>query len=202
MKFSIFGFLTLCASLFSMGLQAQDNIVDNSTHESFPREVSFDYNGKQYQLEATGVATRKKLIIKVYSIAHYLQKGLETSGADKMQQIMSDDTAKQFTLKWVRDVGVDKIQEAFQDSFRRVFPGQEYDQMQNEIQAFTQLFNQAAHRGDEYVFRWLPGGNIDVLINGKKVGSVANKEFAKGLWSIWIGPHSVVNSQELISLMK
>lgn len=203
MKFSIYGFfLLLCTCLFSNGLNAQETIRDNSTGEVFPREVSFEYKGKQFQLQATGVATRKKLIFKVYSIAHYLQKGVEKSNGDKIQAIMSDDNAKQFTMKWVRDVGFEKVQEAFQDSFHKVFPGQDYAQRENDINTFIQFFSQGAHKGDEFILRWIPGGYVEVLINGKKAGSISSVEFAKGLWRIWIGPDSVVNSNDLTSLMK
>lgn len=201
MRFSVYGLCTLMsACLLSVGLYAQDNIVDNSTHETFPKEVSFESNGKQYQLQATGVATRKKLIVKVYSIASYLQKG--AGGGDILQAILSDDNAKQLTMKWVRDVGVDKVQEAYKESFHKVFSGQEYAALAGDINQFLQFFNENAHAGDEYILRWLPGGYVEVLINGKKVGSLTNKEFAKGLWNIWFGPKSVVNRNDLVSLEK
>lgn len=202
MKISIIGFVTLCTCLFSICLSAEDNIRDNSTGEVFPQEISFEHNGKQYQLQATGVTTRKKLIIKVYSIAHYLQKNIEKPNADKIQEILSDDYAKQLTMKWVRDVTFDNLQETYRESFRKVFTNQEYATRQGDIDTYIKFFKNGAHRGEEFVLRWLPGGYVEVLINGEKVGSITNKEFAKGLWSIWFGNKSVVNRQELISLMK
>jgi hypothetical protein len=184
---------SFCACAFN--LNAQSEIVDKSTGEVFPKTITFESDGKQYQLEATGVATRKKLIIKVYSIAHYLQKGV----AADIQNIMSDANAKQFTLKWVHEASADKVQNAFQESFHKVFTPEKYDGLKNEINRFLQFFNQDAKINDEYILRWIPGGHIEVLINGKKMGSVTNQEFAAGVWNIWLGQKSVVDSKELLS---
>lgn len=202
MKFLTFSLVACCIGLCTFQLHAQtDTIVDNSTGVAFPRQVSFDANNQQYQLEATGVATRKKLVVKVYSIAHYLQKGA-AQGGDKMQAIMSDKNAKQFTIKWVRDVAVDKVQGAYQEAFHKVFSQQDYASLQNEINQFTQYFNNEAHKGDEYVLRWIPEGTIEIIINGNKVGSVNNVRFAQGLWNVWFGPSSVVKVDDLTSAMR
>jgi hypothetical protein len=194
MKSSLFGLLTLYACAFAAGAFAEETIVDKSTNISFPREVSFDFNGKHFQLEATGVATRKKFIVKVYSIASYLQKG---AAGDKLQAILSDDNAKQLTMKWARDATASQIQDAYKESFQKVF-GSQYAMVQNDIDSFIQLFNKGAVKGDEFVLRWIPGGDVEVLINGTKVGSMANPAFAKGLWLVWFGDKSPVDKNELL----
>lgn len=201
MKFAIYGMMMFCAAMFN-GLSAEDSIVDSSTRESFPKEVSFDFNGKQYQLDATGVATRKKLIVKVYSIASYLQKGVAKPGADNLAAILSDENAKQLTMKWVRAVGGAQVQETYQESLHKVFSEEAYAQLKGVIDTFLTFFSAGAEKGDVFVLRWIPGGNVEVLINNKKVGSVTNAAFAKGLWNVWFGSKSVVNSQDLLSLVK
>lgn len=183
-----------CCGLFS--LQAED-VRDSSTGETFPKEVSFSHNGKDYQLECTGIATRKKLIIKVYSIASYLQKG--ATGADKFQLFTQDDYAKQLTLKYVHDVPASKITDAFQESFKNA---PDYDQQKNDIATFIQFFNRDVKKGDSQVIRWMPGGYIEVIINGQNAGNLTNKALAKSLWSIWFGDHSVVDRSKLVSLMQ
>jgi hypothetical protein len=202
MKFTALTWIALCACLCSLNLFAQDNVTDRATGISFPREVSFESKGKNYQLQATGVATRKKLIIKVYSIASYLQKDAQ-GGPSVLDQILSDENAKQLSMKYVRNVNVNQIQDAFRDSFKKVFQGQEGNpQLQGTIETFLRLFNQGVSSGDEYVFRWLPGGVVDVLINGNRVGGVTNAAFAKGLWEIWLGSNSIVRRDDLLSLTR
>lgn len=196
MKFKLFSFLALCCAFT---LNAENEISDKATGEVFPAEISFNYQGKDYQLEATGVATRKKFFIKVYSVAHYLQKGAAT-GKDKLQEIMSDANAKQLTIKWVRAVSAAKIQDGYEESFKTAIPDPD-TQLQTAIKTYIAFFKQDAEKGDEHVIRWIPGGIIEVQIKGKTVGTLTNPEFAKGLWNIWFGPKSVVNRDNLMSLM-
>jgi hypothetical protein len=198
MKFMLFS----CLALFcAFNLHAENEVSDKATGEVFPAEISFDYQGKDYQLEATGVSTRKKFIFKVYSVAHYLQKGAAT-GNDKLQEIMSGANAKQLTLKWVRAAPAAKVQEGYEESFKTAIPDPAYTQLQSAIKTYVAFFNQDVEKGDEHVIRWIPGGIIEVLIKGKTVGTITDPEFAKGLWNIWFGPKSVVNRDSLISLMK
>lgn len=182
--------------LVTLNLSAENPILDSATGVSFPSEVTFDFNGKTYHLEATGVATRKKLFIKVYSIAHYLQDGGDIAA------ILQDNKAKQFTIKWVYDVSVEKIQNAYQEAFQNIFSAEEQAGLQPEINQFLSYFNHAAKKGDEYILRWIPGGTTEVIINGEKKGSIVNPTFAKGVWNIWFGPKSVVNVDNLTSNLR
>lgn len=202
MKFSVFKIFALFFCFFSLGLHAEGDIRDSSTGVVFPREVSFENEGKQYHLQATGVATRKKFFVKVYSIASYLQNGGESQSTDKFQKIMLDDNAKQLTMKWVHEGSADKVQDGYRESFKNAVSGSQYDQLQNEIGKFVGFFNKDVQKGDEHILRWLPGGYVEVIINGKQAGNITNPEFAKALWNIWFGSRSVVDRNNLVSLMK
>jgi Chalcone isomerase-like len=202
MKFS---WLTLAMFLFSMHASAEvatdQEIRDSATGEAFPKEVSFTHDGKDYQLQCTGVATRKKFFIKVYSIASYLQKGAESKSGDKFQLFGQDDNAKQLTLKWVHEASPKQVQEAYQESFKNAFSDADYTRLKGDIDRFTQFFNGGAKKGDQQILRWLPGGYVEVILNGQRAGSLTNKDFAKGLWSVWFGQKSPVDRNNLISLM-
>jgi len=198
MKFFTHLFLSFFC-LLSHCLWAQQEVRDNATGATFPSEVTFEYDGKEFYLMATGVATRKKFFIKVYSIVHYLEKGVEGAGNDIFQEIMRDDIAKQLTLKWVRDVPAQRVQEGYHESFQAALSGNELDQLHNDINRYIQLFNQNVQKGDIHVLRWLPGGIIEVFINGNRVGNISGQDFARGLWSIWLGNKSVVNRNNLVS---
>lgn len=202
MRMSLFMLFAVFFSTLSFQLQAQNEISDKSTGVLFPSQVTFDYNGKQYVLDATGVSTRKKFFINVYSVAHYLQKGNGSSETDKINQIMQDGKAKQLTIKWVHNVEADKIQSGYHESFQNALAGSNDAQLQNQIDQYIAFFNQDAKKGDEHILRWIPGGIIEVIINGNKAGTITNKDFARLLWSIWFGQKSVVNRDNLVSLMK
>lgn len=187
-----------CLALFC-AITLHADVTDEATGISFPSEVSFDYEGKTYDLDVTGVSTRKKLIIKVYSVAHYLQK--EAQGADRLDKILSDENAKQLTIKWARNVPLEKILSGYHDSFKSVIPSPSPEQQKN-IETYTSFFKQEANKGDEHVIRWIPGGIIEVEVNGTKAGTITNSQFARDLWNIWFGNKSVVNKDKLMSDMK
>jgi hypothetical protein len=202
MKFSIFKLFTLMFCFLSMGLHADNEVRDNATGTVFPSEVSFDHDGKQYQLQATGVATRKKFFVKVYAVASYLEKASDNPSGDKFQPFLRDGKAKQLTMKWVHEASVGKVQEGYHESFKKALNDQQLNQLQSQIDTFVRFFNQDVQKGDEHVIRSVPGGYVEVLINGNKVGSVSNPDFANALWSIWFGSNSVVDRNNLVSLMK
>lgn len=193
--------LTFFTCLVTVSLFAQKDISDSSTGETFPSNVSINHDGKDYQLKATGVSTRKKFFVKVYSIAHYLQDSAFGKSADKLKEIMSDNNAKEFLIKWVRSVDAKTAADGYRDSFKGALTSAEYSQLQSVINQYISFFNQDIKEGDEHVIRWLPGGYIEAIINGNKAGNITNPDFARALWSVWFGSKSVVNRDGLVSLM-
>ena len=203
MKLSILGSaLALCLLILSFSVNADDSIQDMNTQVTFPKEISFDYNGKTYNLDATGVATRKKLFFKVYSIAHYLQKDAKPTNGTNVQKIMSDANAKIVIMKWVRDVDNKKMTETILETFHNVLSPEKFAQIEPEITSYIKIFDRSVSKGNEFTLRWIPGGHIQVIYNGNNVGEVTNKEFATALWSFWFGDKSVVYKNDLMSLMK
>lgn len=182
-----------CAIFCAFSMSLWSEITDKATGVSFPSEVSYSFDGNDYDLKATGVATRKKFFVKVYSVAHYLQDGASAN------QILDDSTAKQLTIKSVYNASAKKVQNGYRDSFHKAFSDAEYAKNQKDIDKFVSFFGDMK-KGDEVVIRWIPGGNVETLINGKDVGTIQNKVFAKGLWNIWFGPKSIVNSKDLKKL--
>lgn len=202
MKLILFSILSLCVFTFTGALQAEENVTDNSTGVQFPSTVSFQANGKDYQLDFTGSAVRKKFFVKVYVVGSYLQKGAAKPGMDPFEVIMQDDNAKQLTNKWVHDATIAQVQEGYNDAFKKAL-GDNIAKDQETINKFVQFFNQDVKKGDEHVLRWTPGGNIEVIINGKSAGTIANNpEFAKDVWSLWFGQTSPVDRNSLVSMIK
>jgi len=180
-----------------------EEIIDSSTAERFPKDVSFTHEGKDYHLQCTGVSTRKKFFVKVYSVASYLQEGAQKEGAsDKFQLLLQDNIAKELQLKWVHEAPVAKIQEGYRESFKQIFSAEQYAEMQSQIEDYLKFFDHDIQKGDQQVIRWLPGGYIEVIINGATIGHLTSKEFAQGLWSIWFGPKSVVDRNQLTMLLQ
>ncbi len=198
--FSVFGLLAVCCvSFFAVTPVAA---AEESTGD-FPPSVSFQEAGQAYNLQLTGIALRKKFIIKVYNIGSYVQDASTLQGSDKLEAIMTSDKAKQLTFKWLRDVPVDKVQEGYHQGFKKTLSDAQQAQLKTQIDTYIGFFSSSVQKGDEHILRWLPGGVIDVIVNGKAVGTITSNEFAQGLWLIWFGPDSIlVDREALVSQLK
>lgn len=189
-------FGALSGSLYGQ-VQAPDAVRDTTSGQTFPKVITVDHGGKQYTLEATGATTRRKLIVNVYSIGSYVQQGTPLSG-DKAQALINADVAKQLTMKWLRSVEGEKIRQAYLDGYQNNLSPEQFNQLKGNIDKFVSFFSQDAQKGEEYVIRSFPGGEVEVLINGKSVGTVTDPAFAKATWNIWLGPNSVVDPAKLV----
>lgn len=188
-----------CGSAFS--LYAKDEVQNVASGLSFDKTVSFEADGKKYDLNLTGTALRKKFFVKVYAVGSYLQDGPVLTG-DKFDQIINSDRAKQLTLKWLRGATPEQIQNGYYDSFKATVSDEDQKTLESDFKAFVAFFKAPAKKGDEHVLRFIPGGTVEVDINGSKVGAIKNAKLSKDLLGFWFGPKSVVNRDEMVSDIK
>jgi len=132
-------------------------------------------------LVLNGAALRKKSIVKVYVAALYLPARSQDASA-----ILASDGPRELRMQFVRDVGKDKMCEAWDESLENNSPGADA-QLQGE---FKQLcgFMQDLKKGDVMAFTYLPATGTTVEIAGQKKGTIAGKPFADALFKSWIGP--------------
>lgn len=195
MKTLLLGLLT--AFLFNC-CYGQGTILDPTTKKSFPAEVSFSHEGTDYHLNVTGSTARRMFTINIYAIAHYMDRTLSGESDEIFQSILSDENAKQVTLIWMHNATAKQIQDSYLQSFQKVLSKREFASLRDDIDQFVSFFKQDALVDDQYIFRWIPGGLIEMDLNGSK-SSISNTSFANALWSIWFGPQSVLNREQLIS---
>lgn len=201
MKQIVLSALLFTAS-FPLLLLAQGTVKEPSTEKLFPAEVTFSHAGKDYVLKPTGLAVRKKLFFKVYGMVHYMQDAPKTANAeDAFKEVLSDERAKQITLEFARDVDVPKIKEAYADGFKQHASPDELRQIQPLIDQFTGYFSKDVKENDRFVFRWIPGGSVAVIIQGEEKPVITGVAFARALWSIWFGKGSIVDREDLVENM-
>jgi hypothetical protein len=168
---------------------------DKATGKSFPKDVSFTAQGKTFKLAGTGVSTRKKFFVKVYSIASYIEDPASVKSGDVFNNIINSKKAKQLSIIWVRDIEAKKVQDGFVESLGKAGASQQ------DTDKFVKLFGNVKN-GDSHTIRSLPDGSVTVSYNGEDKGSIKSEAFAKALWSIWFGKDSVVKRDQLVSLLK
>ena len=190
------GFLT--AILGFHALQAQETFEDAQTKNTFLKQIAIETKLKQYKLEATGSDARSKYFVKVYSAAHYWENPLSGKKDELFQAIMQDDRAKQFIFHWLYDIDARKLRDGFLESFHLLLTESQFRDMADHIEKFVAFFNKDVKVNDIHQISWIPGGTIDVIVNGERKGSIKNKDFAETLWTIWMGPKSNLNRNNLI----
>ena len=186
---------------YSSILSQQETIEESSTGKIFPKEVSFNYKGDDYNLTATGTAVRKKFIFKVYGMVHYMQNAPSGSSKEIFSAILKDNYAKQITMDFTRNVGADKIKDAFQSGFTKNASKEELSNIQPLINQFLEYFNSEVKKNEQYILRWLPSGTVISIIQGTEYPPISDVTFARVLWTIWFGNDSIVNRNDLISLL-
>lgn len=192
--------ITLAALAFlAQMLCAQESVKESSTGKSFPSAISVAVGGKSLPLSLTGTTVRKKIIVKVYAVAHYMQDPPTGKEADLYAAVLADGKAKQLTMEFVREVGKDQIRGAYRDGFEENASKDEMKTIAPLIDQFLGNFTTDVKENDVFIIRWLPGGIIQAQVQGVEKQAITNGTFARVLWSIWFGEDSIVDREDLVS---
>lgn len=181
---------------------AEQTVSDPATNKEFPSRVIFSEDNKEYTLDITGVSVRKKIVIKVYAMAHYMQSPPAGDVREIIKAILTDGKSKQITMDFVRSVGSGSIQEAFRDGFAKNATKAEFREIETLVHQFCGYFDREVKENDRIVLRWLPGGKVIVRAQGKKELALTNPVFARVLWSIWFGEDSIVDRSQLVGMVR
>lgn len=197
-------YLLMVTALYFCPVTAEEKaanvIEDPSTHQKFPFEIVVDEKGEKYELAATGVTTGYELFVKKYSVAHYLQKPVQASRKHLLEHIFDPNSAKELILQWVSDKTKEQFQKTLTDSFQLVLSPAKAKELQSYSDKLLTMFQGGINKGDVHIYRWLPGGILEVEVNGKVAGRIVDQNFAKAFWSIWLGDQSIVNRNKLLAL--
>jgi hypothetical protein len=190
---------TLLVVALPLRSAAQDRVQESSTGKYFPTQVTVTYEGKNYSLALTGTAVRKKMVFKVYGIAHYAEDPQTGSEENVLAAMLTDGKAKQITMEFVRDVDVEKIQGAYRDGFKENMSEADAKAAAPLVEQFLGYFKKEVKENDRFVLQWLPGGVVIAQTQGTTHPPIKNVAFAKALWSIWLGEDSIVDREDLVS---
>jgi hypothetical protein len=182
-------------------LIAQETVKENSTGKVFPTTITVPHDGKDLTLALTGTTVRKKLIIKVYAIAHYMQDLPKGNEKSLYAAVLTDGKAKQLTMEFVRDVSKEQIRDAYKDGFEENASKDEQKVIAPLVEQFLGYFTGDVKENDRFILRWLPGGVVQAQVQGTDKPAIANAVFAKVLWTIWFGEDSIVDREDLVERM-
>jgi hypothetical protein len=177
------------AALLALAVSAPSVLRAQDVTE--PRSgVSFPAKSGNLSLLGVGLRVRKVAFVtaKVYAIALYASdaalagplaahKGRPTA-PELYRDLVWGDFEKQVTLKFTRDVGKDRIQEAM----REALAGADKARAEQFVGYFPEV-----KTGQECLLRWAPGGVLETTMAGQPRPPIADKNFAAAVFAIWLG---------------
>ncbi len=136
------------------------------------------------QLVLNGMGIREATVfnVDVYVAGLYLEHRSGDANA-----ILNSNQTKRLVLHFVRDVSRDDLVGAWNEGFRRNAGGQ-LGALQARINRLNGWMT-AATSGMELTFTYLPGAGVRVHTGSTARGVIEGDDFARVLFSIWLGPH-------------
>ena len=139
-----------------------------------------EIDGKQLQLNGMGLREATWLNIDVYVAGLYVEQ--RSSDGKK---IASSETTKRVLLVLLRDVSHEDLAEQLGTYFRYA-AGRDYDKLKARFERLSGWLP-TLHEGDTFSVTYRPGDGLEVRHGKKKLGTIAGADFARAIFSIWLG---------------
>lgn len=144
----------------------------------FPEQVQV--RGTDLHLNGLGMRKATFLKVNVYVAALYVART-----SHEPQPLLDPGTPAELTLRFVRNVGVGDLRDAWKEGFEKVAK----DQM-SSLGARVNMLNSwmsDIKKGQALSFVRLPGMGIEVSVNGAVKGTITGDDFSRAFVSIWLG---------------
>jgi hypothetical protein len=138
-------------------------------------------DGQPLTLNGMGVREATVFNVNVYVAGLYVEGGRSRNAAD----ILNTAKRKRLVLHFVRDVERSEIQEAFSSGFR-TSAGSSYSGMRDSINRLNRWVTDVGE-GDVLMFTYVPGTGLEVVVNGRRKGTIEGDDFARVFFNIWLG---------------
>jgi hypothetical protein len=159
-------------------------IVEEDSGQEFPASIAMNdpQGGEAVQLRATGTGLRKKAWFKVYAACFYIRDDVNP-GEDPYASFIDADYEKVIVMRFLRDVGADKIAGAFREGIRKTLP-EGHDEA---VDAYVGLFTAPVQKGQELILRYAPGRGLTAEQDGRPLGSLEDGDVIAAVWATWFG---------------
>lgn len=137
--------------------------------------------GKKLVLNGMGLREATVFKVDVYVAGLYL----ETKSSDGAA-ILASKQIKRIHLQFKRDVDRDEISEAWDDGFENVV-GEKKMGVYKQRLAKVNSWMEDIDEGETITFTHVPEKGLEVALNGKRKGVVPGDDFARVLFTIWLG---------------
>jgi len=135
---------------------------------------------------------RYMVFIKAYVAAFYLPESRRSEDA-------LDNVPKHLEIEYFHDINAQDFAKATTSSISRNLSLMTFQRIKPKIDEFNTLYRDVK-AGDRYALTYVPGKGTTLLWNGQPLGTVADEDFAVGLFGIWIGSNPLDNDLKRLLL--
>jgi hypothetical protein len=129
-----------------------------------------------------GAGVRKKLFVKVYVGALYLNEKVHSA-----EEVLDNSGPKRIVMHFLyKELGSEKLVQAWEDGFSANQGAAAMEALRDRLEKFNGLFP-AVHSGDAIELDILPGKGTVVSLNGAERGVVEGEDFSRALLEVWLG---------------
>jgi hypothetical protein len=149
---------------------------------TMPDQVEVD--GQSLVLNGMGLRIKKIAFIKIKVYVAGLYLPAKSSDADA---ILAADEPKRVVMHFLyKEVGRDKLVEAWNEGFEKNAETEMHG-LEERLAKFNDMWMDMKS-GDEAVLTYLPDKGTAVEIKGETKGVIPGFDFARALFSVWLGP--------------
>lgn len=134
------------------------------------------------KLILNGAGVRKKVVIKIYTVALYLSRK-----ESRPSSIIDGDQPMMIQLNFIYEGAGKILEEDLSEGFQ-VSTNFKVAPLRNEIDQMITSLPDRFNKDDTLQFMYLPETGVKVYHNGKVTATVNGLEFKKALFGIWLGP--------------
>ncbi len=165
-------------AVVSIALLATPALAREINGVQVPETVSVE--GKTLKLNGVGIRKAFFIKVKVYVGALYL----ETPATDP-EAIVSSEQAKAVHMFFVRDVGKEKIMNAFKEGFEKN-SADKAAALTPKLDKISQAISDLKS-GSELIVTYVPGKGTTVSLTGGGSATVEGKDFGDAIFRNWLG---------------
>jgi hypothetical protein len=135
------------------------------------------------ELVRNGVGVREATFLNVDVYVAGLYTARKTRS---VEEVLKEGAAKLIVLRFVRDVSREEMGEALTDALRKNL-GAEFEAANKRLQPFLGKLP-PLNKGTELQLAYRPGHGVQLVVNGKTLGTETDDHTANLLFRAWLGP--------------
>lgn len=129
---------------------------------------------------------RYRVVFKGYVAALYLPREVAS-------ERVLDDVPKRLEIEYFWSIEAADFAKAQDEGIARNLDAAALERIRPQMAAMGALYRDV-EPGDRYALTYVPGGGTELALNGEPLGVVAGAEFARAIFSIWLGEEPLSRS--------